>query len=130
MNRPNRLLRVLAVSLTATALATTLDVPAHAAASACTHHFSGPQVCISTDGPSGSENPGRVTTAWTNPPRDRTSATVHITEPDGHRYTLTAHRHRGQLIATFTPSALPDGKLCARYQGSSRTACVQIIDRT
>ncbi|MET9771372.1 hypothetical protein [Streptomyces sp. NPDC006415] len=126
----SRLLRVLAVGLTATALATTLDVPAHAAASACTHHLSGPQVCISTNGASGSENPGRVTTAWTNPPESRRTATVHITEPGGQRYTLTARRSRGQLIATFTPGALPDGKLCARYQGSSRTACVQIIDRT
>ncbi|MFE6985774.1 hypothetical protein [Streptomyces griseus] len=125
----NRLLRVLAVGLTATALATTLDVPAHAAASACTHHLSGPQVCISTNGAPGSENPGRVTTAWTNPPRGKRTATVHITEPGGQRYTLTARRSRGQLIATFAPGALPDGKLCARYQGSSRTACVQIIDR-
>lgn len=126
----NRFLRVLAVGLTATALATTLDIPAHAAASACTHHFSGPQVCISTDGDAGSENPGRVTTAWTNPPRGKRTATVHITEPGGMRYTLTARRSRGQLIASFTPGALRDGKLCARYQGSSRTACVQIIDRT
>ncbi|MFD4023223.1 hypothetical protein ACFWRV_06790 [Streptomyces sp. NPDC058576] len=70
-----------------------------------------------------------MTRAWANPPRDKASATVHITEPGGHSYTLTARRSRGQLIATFAPGALPDGKLCARYQGSSRTACVQIIDR-
>ncbi|MFF8963220.1 hypothetical protein ACF1BK_10815 [Streptomyces globisporus] len=87
----SRLLRILAVGLTATALAATLDVPAHAAASACTHHLSGPQVCISTNGASGSENPGRVTTAWTNPPEGRRTATVHITEPGGQRYTLTGY---------------------------------------
>ncbi|OKI88686.1 hypothetical protein AMK10_30590 [Streptomyces sp. CB02058] len=57
------------MGVTALALAVSLDVPAHAAASACTHHLSGPQICISTTGPSGSANPGRVHTAWTNPPR-------------------------------------------------------------
>ncbi|WP_331734087.1 hypothetical protein OG345_41225 (plasmid) [Streptomyces sp. NBC_01220] len=104
--------------------------PAQAAASACTHHFSGPQICISTTGEGGSANPGRVTTAWTNPPRDRTRATVHITEPGGFSYTLTARRRDGQLIASVVPDRLmSNGKLCARYRGSSRTACVQIINR-
>ncbi|MGW1666197.1 hypothetical protein [Streptomyces microflavus] len=124
------LLRTAAVTLTAAALVATLDVPAHAAASACTHHWSGPQVCISTTGASGSANPGRVTASWTNPPRDRTRATVHITEPDGHTYTKTATRRDGQLIASTTPGRMMrNGKLCARFEGSSRTACVQIIDR-
>ncbi|MFD4020650.1 MULTISPECIES: hypothetical protein [Bacteria] len=125
-----RSLRTLAVTLTAAALVATLDVPAHAAASACTHHWSGPQVCISTTGKSGSNNPGRVSTAWTNPPRDRRTATVHITEPDGHTYTLTARRRDGQLVASTVPGRMmSNGKLCARYEGSRRTACVQIIDR-
>ncbi|MFJ4126119.1 hypothetical protein ACIP3U_32955 [[Kitasatospora] papulosa] len=127
MYRP---LRLLAVSITAAALATTLDAPAHAAASACTHHLSGPQICISTTGESGSANPGRVHTAWTNPPANRSSARVYITEPGGQTYTLTARRHGSRLVASFTPGIQADGKLCARYHGSRRTACVQIIDRT
>ncbi|WP_285574066.1 hypothetical protein [Streptomyces sp. RTGN2] len=125
----SRSLRTLAVGATAAALLTSMEVPAHAAASACTHHFSGPQICISTNGEGGSANPGRVTTAWTNPPRDRTRATVHITEPGGFSYTLTARRRNGQLIASTVPGLLHDGKLCARYKGSSRTACVLIINR-
>jgi len=123
-------LRLLAVSVTALALAASLDAPAHAAASACTHHLSGPQICISTTGESGSANPGIVHTAWTNPPRGRNSATVHITEPGGQTYTLTARRRGDRLIASFTPGIQADGKLCARYHGSHRTACVRIIDRS
>ncbi|MEU0150309.1 hypothetical protein ABZ119_30890 [Streptomyces sp. NPDC006288] len=71
-------------------------------------------------------------TSWTNPPQHRTSATVHIAEPGGQTYTITitARRDGGQLVASFTPGIQADGKLCARYQGSRRTACVQIIDRT
>ncbi|MFD3657944.1 hypothetical protein [Streptomyces sp. NPDC058620] len=123
-------LRVLAVGVTAAALLTSMQAPAQAAASACTHHLSGPQVCISTTGESGSANPGKVWTSWTNPPRERTRATVHITEPGGLTYTLTARRRDGQLVASVVPGRLMDnGKLCARYQSSSRTACVQIINR-
>lgn len=123
--------RVLLVGITATVLVSAVSLPAaHAAASACTHHLSGPQICISTNGEGGSANPGRVTTAWTNPPANRTTATVRITEPDGFSYTIKAHRSRGQLIASVTPGRLmDDGRLCARYAGSGRTACVQIINR-
>ncbi|MFD5786741.1 hypothetical protein ACFWH1_08900 [Streptomyces sp. NPDC127037] len=122
-------LRALVVAA-ATLAGTAGALPAQAAASACTHHFSGPQICISTDGEPGSANPGHVTTAWTNPPKNRRTATVHIKEPDGFRYTVKAHRVRGQLVASFAPGRLmEDGKLCARYAGSSRMACVQIINR-
>lgn len=55
---------------------------------------------------------------------------MHITEPGGQSYTLTARRRGGQLVASFVPGIQKDGKLCARYAGSQRTACVQIIDRT
>ncbi|MFB8085992.1 hypothetical protein [Streptomyces sp. NPDC055992] len=126
MNRSSlRSLVVAAAALVSAAGA----VPAQAAASACTHHWSGPQICISTDGEQGSANPGHVTTAWTNPPKHLRTATVHIKEPDGFQYTVKAHRVRGQLIASFTPGLMDDGKLCARYAGSSRMACVQIINR-
>ncbi|WP_328698566.1 hypothetical protein [Streptomyces sp. NBC_00342] len=71
-----------------------------------------------------------MSTAWTNPPAKRKTATVHITEPGGLSYTKTARRSKGQLIASFWPyRSMSDGKLCARYDGSSRTACVQIINR-
>ena len=112
-----RALRLLAVGVTALAMAVSLDVPAHAAASACTHHLSGPRVCISVTGSSGSANPGRVHTARTNQPRCSTTATVHITEPGGQTYTLTALRHGSRLVASFAPGIQTDGKLCARYQG-------------
>ncbi|MGC5401911.1 hypothetical protein ACPXCP_39995 [Streptomyces sp. DT20] len=72
-----------------------------------------------------------MSTAWTNPPAKLRTATVHITEPGGLTYTKTARRSKkGQLIASTWPyRSMPDGKLCARYDGSSRTACVQIINR-
>ncbi|MFF4249368.1 hypothetical protein ACFYY2_33595 [Streptomyces sp. NPDC001822] len=124
-----RSLRALAVAVAGLALAVSLDAPAHAAASGRTHHFSGQQICISTTGDPGSTNPGTVRATWTNPPRHRTTATVHITHPSGLAYTLTARRRGGRLVATFTPGIQKDGKTCARFQGSRRTACVQITDR-
>ncbi|UQA91389.1 hypothetical protein [Streptomyces halobius] len=102
---------------------------AQAAASACSHDWSGPQICITTDGDSGSENPGHVTTAWTNPPKSRKTATVYITQPDGFTYKIKAKRSGGQIIGHTVPGAQRNGKLCARYKGSSHTACVEIIDR-
>ncbi|MDT0432909.1 hypothetical protein RM649_35495 [Streptomyces sp. DSM 41770] len=122
-------IRVLLVAVVAV-LAVSPGTPAQAAASACTHHFSGPQVCISTTGASGSANPGRVTASWTNPPRSLTRSTVRITEPGGFSYTLTARRHDGQIVASTVPGRMMrDGRLCARFAGSDRTACVQIIQR-
>ncbi|MFE9913443.1 hypothetical protein [Streptomyces clavifer] len=126
----NRSLHGLAVAVTAAALIVSLDAPAHAAASGCTHHLSGPQICIATTGEPGSANPGTVRASWTNPPPQRTSAMVHITEPAGQTYTITARRRGDQLAATFAPGIQTDGKLCARFHGSRRTACVQIIDRS
>ncbi|MFF3265325.1 hypothetical protein ACFYWO_39955 [Streptomyces sp. NPDC002932] len=122
--------RVVTVATAAAVLLAVSEMPAQAAASACTHHWSGPQICISTTGKWGSSNPGKVTTAWTNPPKSRRTAIVHITEPGGLTYTKKATRSKGQLIASTRPyRGMPDGKLCARYEGSDRTACVQIINR-
>lgn len=62
------------------ALATLTAAPAaHAAASGCTHNWSGPQICIETTGESGNVHPGTITATWTNPPKSRNKATVYIT---------------------------------------------------
>lgn len=123
-------LRTPVVVLAAVSMITAAAVPAQAAASACTHHWSGPQICISTTGEGGSVNPGRVTAAWTNPPRGTKSARVRFVLPDGFTYTLTAHRsRRGQLVVSDHPGMQPTGRLCVRFEVSSRRACVEIIDR-
>ncbi|MCX0247943.1 hypothetical protein [Streptomyces drozdowiczii] len=71
-----------------------------------------------------------MTTAWTNPPKGRKTATVYVKEPGGFRYAVQAHRVRGQLIASFVPGrVMDDGELCARYAGSTRMACIRIINR-
>ncbi|MGW7573039.1 hypothetical protein [Streptomyces sp. NPDC054765] len=101
---------------------------AHAAASACSHDWSGPQICLTTSGQSGSPNPGVVTTAWTNPPKSRKTATVYISAPQ-HHYTITAKRSGGQIIGRTVPTNTGEGKLCVRYKGSSHTACVDLINR-
>ena len=121
--------RVLTVAGAVLAAGVVTTPAAHAAASSCSHDWSGPQVCISTDGENGSGNPGTVTAAWTNPPKDRKAATVYISEPDGFKYAIKGHRSGGQIIASTVPNRTLDGKLCARFKGMEDTACVTMIQR-
>ncbi|MFE2379790.1 hypothetical protein [Streptomyces sp. NPDC059398] len=131
--------RLAAVAVTGAALlagAVAMAPGAAAAASSCSHDWSGPQICISTTGRSGSTNPGHVYASWTNPSKSRKSATVYLTEPGaaGHKgwtHKLTAHRQKnGQIVASYYPERqMYDGKLCARFKGSSHTACVDLIER-
>ncbi|MFC9240211.1 hypothetical protein ACFTZK_27725 [Streptomyces decoyicus] len=116
----------------AVALAGLTAAPAaHAAASGCTHNWSGPQICIATTGESGSTYPGTITATWTNLPASRSKATAYITNWYAGTHKMTAKRHGDEIKASWTPQGNPfaDGKLCARFKGSSVKACVDLINR-
>ncbi|MFE4539665.1 hypothetical protein ACFRKB_32145 [Streptomyces scopuliridis] len=94
---------------------------AAADSSACTHHFSGPQVCIRLEGTNGWNS---VTGIWTNPPkRVKTNAVTLFW--NGERYRTATARRVGQSLS-YTWKHMETGtntKLCVRFAASSRTAC-------
>ncbi|MEV6424462.1 hypothetical protein [Streptomyces sp. NPDC051662] len=103
----------LAVSLTAT--------PAAADSSACTHHFSGPQICIRLEGQGGRN---AVTGIWTNPPREVTSRAVSLFRNGELIDTATATRSGKALTYRWpTEESGRDTELCVRFRGSKRMAC-------
>ncbi|MFI5757177.1 hypothetical protein [Streptomyces sp. NPDC051569] len=103
----------IAVSLTAP--------PAMADSSACTHHFSGPQICVRLDGQGGRN---AVTGIWTNPPADLGSREVSLFRNGQLVDTATATRSDRALTHTWPATDTgTDTELCVKFQGSRRTAC-------
>ncbi|MFF3751786.1 hypothetical protein ACFYYH_15220 [Streptomyces sp. NPDC002018] len=103
----------IAVSLTAT--------PATADSSACTHHFSGPQICIRLDGEGGRN---AVTGIWTNPPDHVTSRPVSLFR-NGRRVDMALATRSGKALTHAWPTARTgtDAELCVKFRGSRRMAC-------
>ncbi|MEU0074086.1 hypothetical protein ABZ027_31795 [Streptomyces sp. NPDC006332] len=96
--------------------------PAAADTSSCTHHWSGPQVCIRMKGRNGWNS---VTAIWANPPKSAKTRKVWLTQ-DGNRLgnTQTARR-KGETIS-YTWSSFQQGtdvKMCVHFKGISRVAC-------
>ncbi|MBC9715240.1 hypothetical protein H9Y04_22055 [Streptomyces sp. TRM66268-LWL] len=88
---------------------------------ACTHHWSGPQVCIELRG---LERDVSVTAVWTNPPSGMRKRTVYLYH-DGDRYKrAVATRRNGELRYTWPREDRDlDTKICVRFEGSQRMAC-------
>ncbi len=105
--------------------------PAAADTSACTHHFSGPQVCIRLEGRNHSNS---VTAIWTNPSRGTKHRKVSLYMNGRHFSTAQAHRVGSTLSHTWGRfDTGTDTKLCVKFAGISRMACEMtryIGDRT
>lgn len=126
----SKLLRTLTVAGTIVLSAVAATPAAHAAASSCTHDWSGPQICIKADGRDGTPNPGTVTASWTNPSKSRKSATVYLSNSEGTSYSFKAKRSGGQIVGHTVPGLQPSGStLCVRFEGSSHKACLEMINR-
>lgn len=111
-----------AAAALAAALTLPTAAPAAADSSACTHHWSGPQVCIRLEG---RNEWNSVTAIWTNPPRGVTTRKVRL-YLDGHQlgYTRTARRVGATL--SYHWSAFDTGtevKVCVRFERIDRVAC-------
>ncbi|MBP0460271.1 hypothetical protein [Streptomyces montanisoli] len=110
----------LVIALAGGALCATA-APAAADSSACTHDFSGPQICIRLDG-QGATN--AVTGIWTNPPSGVSSRTVSLTFDGRLVSTATATRSGKALTYTWPSRYTGSGtKVCVTFRGSARSAC-------
>lgn len=96
--------------------------PAAADSNACTHHFSGPQICIRLEGRN-SEN--SVTGFWANPPKSAKSRTVWLTV-DGKQYGKKERATRvGETLSYHWTSwdQGTDAKICVHFKDIDRVAC-------
>lgn len=94
---------------------------AAADSSACTHHFSGPQICIRLEG---RNSWNTVIGFWVNPPKKMKSRPVSLYWNGKHFNTSRATRvgktlsHKWSSLQTGTNT-----KLCVKFKGSQRMAC-------
>ncbi|MFE3688178.1 hypothetical protein ACFXPM_33785 [Streptomyces sp. NPDC059095] len=99
-----------------------LATPAAADSSACTHHWTGPQVCIRLEG---RNHWNSVTGIWTNPPKTARQRDVTLTL-NGWRLgsAQTARRVGGTLSYHWSGfDTGTDTKICVHFTGISRVAC-------
>lgn len=95
--------------------------PAAADSSACTHHLSGPQICIRLDGRNGWNS---VTGIWSNPPSEIRSREVSLYWDGRHFNTSVATRKGSTLSYTWAGMQTgTDTELCVKFKGSRRMAC-------
>lgn len=96
--------------------------PAAASTSSCTHHWSGPQVCIRL---TGRNEWNAVTAIWVNPPRKVKNRSVRLYSNGKPLFGPELARLVGTTVS-YTWSAFDTGahtRLCVRFTGINRTAC-------
>ncbi|MYV47801.1 hypothetical protein [Streptomyces sp. SID2888] len=96
--------------------------PAAADSSACTHHWSGPQVCIRLEGRNGWNS---VTGIWVNPPTQVKTRTVRLFL-DGHQLNSAQTARRVGTTLSYHWQAFDTGtdvKVCVRFKEITRVAC-------
>ncbi|MET8218086.1 hypothetical protein [Streptomyces hirsutus] len=108
----------------ALALACIVPAATQAAAdtSSCTHHWSGPQVCIRMEG---RNDWNSVTAIWTNPPKSVTKRTMWLTQDGSRVGSKKTARRKGKTLS-YTWSSFQQGtdaKMCVHFKGISRVAC-------
>ncbi|MFD9097800.1 hypothetical protein [Streptomyces collinus] len=115
--------RLLSLS-TALALAVVVPIAAPAAAdtSACTHHWSGPQICIRLEG---RNHWNSVTGIWANPPARAGMRKVRLFL-NGHRFGSAQTARRVGATLSYHWSGFDTGtdtEVCVRFKGINRVAC-------
>lgn len=98
------------------------SAPASADSSACTHNWSGPQVCVRLEGRNGWNS---VTAIWANPPKSVKKRAVRLTL-DGHQLggSQTARRVGGTISYKWSGFEQGTGiKVCIHFTGIDRVAC-------
>ncbi|MFF4442421.1 hypothetical protein [Streptomyces sp. NPDC001621] len=96
--------------------------PAAADSSSCTHHWSGPQVCIRLQGRNGWNS---VTSIWVNPPKDVKTRSVRLFI-DGHQLGHAQTARRVGKTISYHWSGFEQGtdvRVCVRFAGIDRVAC-------
>ncbi|MFV5995857.1 hypothetical protein ACNPQM_26395 [Streptomyces sp. NPDC056231] len=96
--------------------------PAAADTSACTHHWSGPQVCIRLEG---RNEWNSVTGVWVNPPKRVHARNVRLFL-DGNQFGSAQTARRVGRTLSYHWSGFDTGtdvKVCVRFEGIGRVAC-------
>lgn len=95
--------------------------PVAADSSACTHHWSGPQICVRLKGRNGWNS---ITGIWTNPPSRVKTRTVSLYWNGAFFDKAVAKRVGGTLSHTWSSMQTgTDTRLCVKFKGSRRMAC-------
>ncbi|WP_148587813.1 hypothetical protein [Streptomyces sp. WAC01526] len=96
-------------------------VPAAADTSSCTHHFTGPQVCIRLEG---RNHLNSATAIWTNPSPGTKHRKVTLFVKGRRFSTVQAHRVGDTLSHTWgTFDTGTDTKLCVKFADIPQMAC-------
>ncbi|WP_330335761.1 hypothetical protein OHS33_39645 (plasmid) [Streptomyces sp. NBC_00536] len=116
-----------AVALAAAAVLSTA-APAAADSSSCTHHVSGPQVCIRLEGSDVWATPVAI---WVNPPKNVKTREVALyvngERPRFSNNPATATRIGKTLSYSWGRSQWdPESKICVRFKDVDRVACERI----
>ncbi|WP_033287325.1 hypothetical protein [Streptomyces sp. NRRL F-525] len=96
--------------------------PAAASTSACTHHWSGPQVCIRI---TGRNEMNSVTAIWVNPPKTTKTRIVQLYSNGKPLFGPERARRVGTTIS-YTWNTFDTGahtRLCVKFASITRTAC-------
>lgn len=123
-----KILHLNAAATLAAAAVLATAAPAAADSSSCTHHLSGPQICIRLEGQDVWATPVAI---WVNPPKKVKSRQVSL-YVNGKRYRFdrnpaTATRVGKTLSYTWSRSQWdPESKICVRFKDIDRTACERI----
>lgn len=95
--------------------------PATADSSACTHHWSGPHICIRLKGHNGWNSAIGI---WVNPPARVKARTVSLYGKGNLFDTAVAKRVGRTLSHTWSSMQTgTDTRLCVQFKGSKRMAC-------
>ncbi|MFI6350258.1 hypothetical protein [Streptomyces sp. NPDC050560] len=108
-------------ALTAALLILPTASMATADSSACTHHFSGPQICIRLEGRNGWNG---VTGIWENPPANvgKRSVTLYLnSQAHSTKQAARVGKTLGYHWSSFNTGTKT--KVCVKFQGSARMAC-------
>ncbi|MDH6130361.1 hypothetical protein [Kitasatospora sp. GP82] len=100
--------------------------PAHRTSSACTHHLSGPQVCIRLVGRGTRQD--HVIAVWANPPKGVNERTAHLYKGGGEPFVpVTGHRDGDEITADWGWMDLKPGAVCVGFDGTEgRRACQDV----
>jgi hypothetical protein len=107
-------------SLLAAATPATAASSRRSSGEACTHNWSGPQVCLQIDGHDAWAD--RVTVTWTDPGSGVDSSIAMLHEGDEQREVhirQEGHRRNGKIVAEWTGIQLAWGKVCGSFAGTA-----------
>ncbi|WP_431676641.1 hypothetical protein [Kitasatospora sp. KL5] len=97
---------------------------------ACTHDWSGPQVCIEIEGHD--DWASRLRVRWIDPPSGKDAAEAILHEGDEQREVhirMPGRRQGKEIVAEWTDIRLSWGKVCGSFAGLNAWACQDVYGK-